>query len=217
MNPITTHSSDKADHAMTSRWPRAQRALLAGFALATGMLPTAPAMAAPQAFIVVDAAGQPIASAAVSVMVKGAKATAAPGTTADMAQKNRRFTPMVLAVQTGTAVNFPNLDTVRHHVYSFSPTRKFEIKLYAGTPASPVVFDEPGTATLGCNIHDSMIGYIHVVDTPYFGTTDAAGKVTIDLPPGEHKAMLWYPALGETTPPLETTFKAGAPVTLKGQ
>ena len=175
------------------------------------------AMAAPQTFTVVDAAGQPIASAAVSVIVKGAKTPAPAGTVVDMVQKNRRFTPVVLPVQTGTAVNFPNLDTVRHHVYSFSPTRKFEIKLYAGTPATPVIFDKPGTATLGCNIHDTMVGYIHVVDTPYFGTSDAAGKVTIDLPAGEHKAQLWYPALGESTPPIEIPLKTGAPVTLKGK
>ncbi|MFZ5528074.1 MAG: methylamine utilization protein [Pseudomonadota bacterium] len=173
------------------------------------------ALADPQAITVVDASGQPIASAAVSVMVKGAKTTAPAGTSADMVQKNRRFTPTVLPVQTGTAVSFPNLDTVRHHVYSFSPTRKFEIKLYAGTPASPVVFDKPGTATLGCNIHDTMVGYIHVVDTPYFGATDPAGKVSIDLPAGEHKAHVWYPAMGETTPPVELPLKTGAPVTLR--
>ncbi len=169
----------------------------------------------PQAITVVDASGQPIASAAVSVMVKGAKTTAPAGTAADMVQKNRRFTPTMLPVQTGTAVSFPNLDTVRHHVYSFSPARKFEIKLYAGTPASPVVFDKPGTATLGCNIHDTMVGYIHVVDTPYFGATDAAGKVSIDLPAGEHKAHVWYPAMGETTLPVELPLKTGAPVTLR--
>ncbi|HIV71610.1 MAG TPA: methylamine utilization protein [Candidatus Aquabacterium excrementipullorum] len=180
-------------------------------------LMAAPVMAAPQAFTVTDAAGQPIPSAAVSVIVKGAKTTAAPGTVVDMIQKNRRFTPTVLPVQTGTAVNFPNLDTVRHHVYSFSPAKKFEIKLYAGTPAAPVVFDKPGTATLGCNIHDTMVGYIHVVDTPYFGTTDAAGKVTIDIPAGEHKAQLWYPALGEATPPIEIPIKTGGAVTLKGK
>ena len=75
------------------------------------------AFADPQAITVVDASGQPIASAAVSVMVKGAKATAPAGTSADMVQKNRRFTPTVLPVQTGTAVSFPNLDTVWHHVY----------------------------------------------------------------------------------------------------
>lgn len=173
------------------------------------------AMADQQAITVLDAAGQPIASAAVSVIVKGARTTAQAGTAVDMVQKNRRFTPSVLPVQTGTAVNFPNLDTVRHHVYSFSPTRKFEIKLYAGTPAAPIVFDKPGTATLGCNIHDTMVAYIHVVDTPYFGTTDAAGKVTIDVPAGEHKAHVWYPALGETTPPVELPLKTGGPVTLR--
>lgn len=167
------------------------------------------AMADQQAITVLDAAGQPIASAAVSVIVKGARTTAQAGTAVDMVQKNRRFTPSVLPVQTGTAVNFPNLDTVRHHVYSFSPTRKFEIKLYAGTPAAPVVFDKAGTATLGCNIHDQMLGYIHVVDTPHFGVTGSDGQVNLDLPAGEHRVQIWWPALGESNPGVEQMIKTG--------
>src|SRR3990167_8520880 len=158
--------------------------------------------AAPQAILVANEAGLPVAQAAVSVYVKGTRATAPAGATANMAQKGRAFQPTLLVVQTGTPVLFPNFDTVRHHVYSFSATKKFEIKLYAGTPAAPVVFDKAGTATLGCNIHDQMLGYIHVVDTPYFGQTDAQGRVTLDLPEGSHRLRVWSPSMGEKRPGL---------------
>ncbi|MGC4063011.1 MAG: methylamine utilization protein [Aquabacterium sp.] len=166
-------------------------------------------MAAPQLIQVSDAAGQPLANAVVSVMVKGAKTTAAPNTVTDMAQRNKAFVPTLLAIQTGSLVNFPNFDTVRHHVYSFSAIKTFEIKLYSGTPTAPILFDKPGTATLGCNIHDRMLGYIHVVDTPYFGITDANGELTLDLPKGEHRVRLWTPAMGEFKPDIEQSLKTG--------
>ncbi len=159
--------------------------------------------------------GQPMANAAVSVYVKGASGLAAPGTVADMGQRQKAFVPTLLVVQTGTSVNFPNFDTVRHHVYSFSPIKPFEIKLYAGTPASPVVFDKPGTATMGCNIHDNMVGYIHVVDTPHFGTTDARGRVTLDLPAGEHRVRVWAPVLSESQPGVEQALKPGTSTVIR--
>ena len=166
------------------------------------------AQAAPQTILVTNEAGLPVGQAAVSVYVKGTRATAPANATANMAQKGRAFQPTVLVVQTGTPVLFPNFDTVRHHVYSFSPTKKFEIKLYAGTPAAPVVFDKAGTATLGCNIHDQMLSYIHVVDTPYFSVTGNDGQLSLDLPLGEHRVRIWWPALGETHPGVEQVLKA---------
>ncbi|MDE2400717.1 MAG: methylamine utilization protein [Burkholderiales bacterium] len=166
--------------------------------------------AAPQVINLTNESGQPLANAAVSVMVKGARTTAPTEVTANMAQKGRAFAPTLLVVQTGTSVLFPNFDTVRHHVYSFSPVKRFEIKLYAGTPATPVIFDKPGTATLGCNIHDKMLGYIHVVDTPYFGVTGNDGQVTLDLPAGEHRLRVWTPSLGEATPDIESVIKVNS-------
>lgn len=178
-------------------------------------LPTPAAIAAPQTVLVTDAQGKPRAKAAVAIMVKGVRTVAAAGTLSDMGQKDKRFVPDVVVIQTGTGVNFPNFDTVRHHVYSFSNTRKFEIKLYAGTPAAPVVFDRPGTATLGCNIHDAMVGYVHVVDTPYFALTDERGEAVIEVPNGEHRVQAWHPTMGERTPPIEQTLRTGAPLTLR--
>ena len=83
-------------------------------------------------------------------------------------QRDKQFIPYVTALQVGTSVWFANTDKIRHHVYSFSPAKKFELPLYAGVPAEPVVFDQPGFVTLGCNIHDWMIAYVAVLTTPYF-------------------------------------------------
>jgi plastocyanin len=165
--------------------------------------------------IVSDSTGAPLADAAVSIHVKGASSHAAPDTIADLGQRDKNFTPSLLVVQTGTLVNFPNFDTVRHHVYSFSPIKPFEIKLYAGTPTKPVLFDKAGTATLGCNIHDRMVAYIHVVDTPYFGVTDKTGTVTLALPPGEHRIRVWAPVLSESQPGIEQALRTGPPAVVR--
>lgn len=135
--------------------------------------------------------GQPLAHAAVAVEVRGrpARTTSAK---AEIGQRDRQFTPQLLIVQTGTAVSFPNFDTVRHHVYSFSPIKVIDIKLYSGTPAEPVVFDKPGVAALGCNIHDRMSAHVVVVDTATFARTDDKGQATFDLPPGEHAVKAWH-------------------------
>lgn len=168
----------------------------------------------PITVVAVNAQGAPLAAAAVSVVVNGTPARAASGVAkADMVQRGRRFQPQLLVVQTGTPVSFPNLDTVRHHVYSFSPIKPFEIKLYAGTPAEPVVFDKPGTAVLGCNIHDKMLGYVHVVDTPFFAVTDDDGSVQLDVPAGEHQLRVWHAGMTAAQPPLAVpvSVRAGQP------
>ncbi|MES2091470.1 MAG: methylamine utilization protein [Pseudomonadota bacterium] len=187
-------------------------AVLAGLTMAASNQ----AQAAPQTILVTNESGQALPAAAVSMFVKGTRAQTDPQTTANMAQRGRAFAPTLLVIQTGTSVLFPNFDTVRHHVYSFSAIKPFEIKLYAGTPAAPVVFDKPGTATLGCNIHDKMLSYIHVVDTPYFGVTDRNGQVTLDIPPGEHRLRVWMPSMGETNPGIEQVIKvSGQPLTAR--
>jgi plastocyanin len=194
-NPRATVVSPMSSPAVESSSKR--RAALRGLACASVLLAApASANALPWTVQVRDSAGHPLADAVVAVELNGKPALAAPQTSAQMAQRQRQFQPYVLVVQTGTAVSFPNFDTVRHHVYSFSDTKKFDIKLYAGTPARPEVFDRPGVATLGCNIHDRMSAHIVVVDTPIFSKSDASGLVTLDLPPGEHVMRFWHPRLG---------------------
>ncbi len=109
-------------------------------------------------------------------------------------QVDREFVPRVSVTSTGSSVVFPNKDNIRHQVYSFSPPKKFELKLYAGTPAAPVVFDKPGLVVLGCNIHDWMLSYLVVTDAPYYGKSEAAGKIDLkDIPPGDYDYSVWHP------------------------
>ena len=145
---------------------------------------------------VVDEQGRPVPGAVVFLDSPQASKVVRPMAQVDMAQQNKRFVPDVLLVTRGTPVAFPNRDTVRHHVYSFSPTKRFELKLYVGTPAQPVVFDQPGVAVLGCNIHDQMIAWVVVVDTPYRAQADADGRVVLDnVPPDAYQLRLWHQRL----------------------
>jgi plastocyanin len=112
---------------------------------------------------------------------------------ASMDQRDLMFVPDILAVRTGTAVDFPNSDQVRHQVYSFSGAKTFQLSLYAGSTHPPVVFDKPGLVTLGCNIHDGMIGYVYVTDSPWFGRTDQQGSITLhDVPAGDYTLRVWH-------------------------
>lgn len=123
-------------------------------------------------------------------------ASAAPKKHAVVDQRDKQFVPYVTAIQVGTAVSFPNSDNIRHHVYSFSPAKKFELPLYSGVPAEPVVFDKVGFVTLGCNIHDWMIAYVAVLPTPYFQVTRQDGRALLkDLPPGQYTVQVWHPGL----------------------
>lgn len=115
-------------------------------------------------------------------------------------QIHRQFAPQVNVVQTGTAVDFPNSDNIRHSVYSFSPAKVFVLKLYAGRAAPPVVFDKAGLVVLGCEIHDTMIAWLLVVDTPYYGKTDASGLVTLHgLRAGEYRLHAWFVPMRQST------------------
>jgi plastocyanin len=151
-----------------------------------------PAWSASIEATVKDAKGAALEDAVVWARPKGA---ALPRAARDAAveQINKTFVPLVTIVQTGTPVRFPNRDEIRHHVYSFSSAKVFELKLYAGTPMAPVVFDKPGEVVLGCNIHDHMIGYVFVVDSPFYGKTGMGGTAKIDnVPAGEYDVHTWH-------------------------
>jgi plastocyanin len=117
--------------------------------------------------------------------------------TATMDQVNRQFHPQILVVNKATQVSFPNSDKIKHHVYSFSPAKTFEIKLYSDEQSSPLFFNQAGEVTLGCNIHDWMLGYVYVVDTPWFGKTDLKGNIKFELPNGKYTLKTWHPLLQE--------------------
>ena len=150
-----------------------------------------------------DGAGQPVSGAVVFLESAQAQRAVRPLQGVEMAQEKKQFVPAVLAVTAGTEVHFPNHDAVRHHVYSFSPAKKFEIKLYKGTPSNPVLFDRPGVVLLGCNIHDQMVAWILVVDTPYFAHSGPAGRVLLDgVPAGAYRLRTWHPGLPVGAPAL---------------
>lgn len=113
-----------------------------------------------------------------------------------MEQKQIAFQPHVLIVPVGAQVAFPNRDTVRHHVYSFSKAKRFDLKLYGREDQRSIVFDTPGVVALGCNIHDTMSGFVIVTATPFFARTDAQGRVTIPgVPAGAVTVRLWSPSI----------------------
>jgi plastocyanin len=160
-------------------------------ALATAQLPAAELD--PR---ILDSQGNGVGDGVVAVYPVGKSFPPLKDTKAQIDQRGLSFVGQVLAVQTGTKVAFPNSDNVRHHVYSFSSAKTFELKLYSGNHASAVVFDKPGVVTLGCNIHDWMLGYVYVVDTPYFTKTDADGRATLtNLPEGDYELRVWHPRL----------------------
>ena len=168
----------------------------------------APAHAASLELRIQDSAGKPLEGAVVFLESREAKAAVKPAAAVEVAQAARQFTPQVTVVPVGTAVTFPNRDVVRHHVYSFSAVKKFEIKLYVGTPTAPVVFDQPGIAVLGCNIHDAMAAWIVVVETPYHGLTSADGRHAFaQLPAGSYKLRVWHPSLPPGAPAHEQALK----------
>jgi plastocyanin len=141
-----------------------------------------------------DSAGKPLADAVVYAMAGAAQDARPSRTPTAVEQIDREFVPYVTVVQTGTTLTFPNRDPILHHVYSFSPAKPFEIKLYTGKSPREEVFDKPGVVALGCNIHDWMIGYVLVVSTPHFAKTDASGIARLrDLPAGAYDLHAWHP------------------------
>ena len=128
-------------------------------------------------------------------------------------QVNKHFVPRVSVVRTGTTITFPNSDRIRHQVYSFSPAKTFALKLYAGSPKTPVDFDQPGLVVLGCNIHDTMVAFVGVVDSPYFAKTSESGNAVLNLPAGRYRLRAWHPNAARAIPAREITV-AAAPLSI---
>lgn len=159
------------------------------------LCPLAAARAAPVSVTVTGPDGKPLANAVVTIDATGV-ATPAPRGSYVMAQHNIAFDPHVLIVPVGATVRFPNQDKVRHHVYSFSAARKFELKLYGRDETKTVTFDKPGVVALGCNIHDVMSGFVFVTAAPFAAVSDGAGHVTINgVPPGRATLSVWHPSI----------------------
>jgi plastocyanin len=176
----------------------------------TAALPSA-AKAAGLNINVADSSGLPVLDAIALLEPATGKANVKPMPDVEISQSQRQFHPRVTLITTGTRASFPNFDTVRHHVYSFSTIKTFELKLYAGVPGVPVVFDKPGIAVLGCNIHDNMAAWVVVADTPWSARSAANGKARIEsVPAGNYKLRMWHPGLVPNNEPAEIPITIGA-------
>ncbi|HSB96993.1 MAG TPA: methylamine utilization protein [Spongiibacteraceae bacterium] len=170
--------------------------------ITVGLCAASMAQAGTLTAVVTDAGGAAVEDAVIALY--DGKRVPATSQQATLDQRNKQFDPHVLVVRTHTSVQFPNSDDIHHEVYSFSKTKPFELPLYHRTPAAQVNFDTPGAVVLGCNIHDNMLAYIYVVDSPWYAKTDSTGKLIInELPVGKYRARLWYPGLTETAPTIE--------------
>jgi plastocyanin len=181
------------------------------FCMALFALHSMPVISATLHARVTDAAGQALADAVVYAEPVTGMTAGRSGRAVAIEQKDREFTPYVSVIQAGTSVIFPNRDAMRHHVYSFSPAKPFEIKLYSGDITREILFDKPGVVTLGCNIHDWMVGYVFVAETPYFAKTDKNGDARLsDLPAGEYDVKVWHPTQRNATAKKAQKLEANA-------
>lgn len=170
--------------------------ILRNFCIFAGLVSWAAAVSAAGVTVSVTGAdGRPVQGAVVTVTEPGVP-SATPRGPYVMAQQNIAFAPHLLIVPVGAMVKFPNFDQVRHHVYSFSTAKKFELKLYGRDETKSVQFDKPGVVAIGCNIHDSMSAFIFVTDTPYVAITDAAGRATLNAAPSSQARLtVWHPSV----------------------
>lgn len=148
--------------------------------------------------LLVDELENPVQGAVSEIVSEQTLVTpsSASDTVAIIDQVERRFVPMVLLIEAGQSVDFPNSDNVRHHVYSFSDIKQFSTPLYADESIEPVLFDKPGIAVLGCNIHDSMVAYVYVSESPVRAISDESGNLLLTgLTANPGTLSVWHPWL----------------------
>ena len=141
--------------------------------------------------------GHPMEGVVVTIQPTTGPAHPAAPVQAVMDQVNRAFSPDLLVIPVESSVAFPNSDSVSHQIYSFSPPKRFQLPLYRGKQYPPVVFDQPGVVTLGCNIHDEMLAYVLVTDAPFYGRTNTKGAWSADVPGGGYRVSIWHPRIRE--------------------
>lgn len=142
---------------------------------------------------VTNASGQAVKDVIVYLQPKSAM-NVSEASAIEIEQKNKLFNPFISVIPTGTIATFPNHDGIGHHVYSFSETKTFELPLSEEELSQEILFDKPGVVTIGCNIHDWMVAYIYIVDTPYFAKTNSTGLANLEkITPAEYELHIWHP------------------------
>jgi plastocyanin len=165
-----------------------------------------------------DSNGRPVENAV--VIADAAGRAAPPPARFVINQRDMQFVPYVLVIPVGSTVEFGNLDPYRHHVYSFSPAKKFELKLFGQGETRPVRFDQPGLVSIGCNIHDAMQAFIQVVDTPFARKSDETGRVTLrGVPASVRQVRVYHPLLrspgNQMVVTVDASRDAAVPVTVR--
>jgi plastocyanin len=170
----------------------------------------APIAAAPLAVRVVDSSGRPVKDAVVTLYPAGSAARAPrAGGRFTVSQKDMQFHPFLSIIPVGADVSFPNFDSTKHHVYSFSPAKRFELKLFARDQSRTVHFDKAGVVALGCNIHDGMTAFIVVTDSAWTQRTNAQGIAAFDAPNAPGRMTVWHPYLRAPGNLVQSNFGAG--------
>ncbi len=182
---------------------------LAALLCALATAHSAPVLAATLVITVQTSDGHTLPGAVITAHPLDAPALKPQPVKAVMDQINRAFTPDLLVIPVGSTVTFPNTDSVSHQIYSFSPAKRFQLPLYRGTPYPPVHFDQAGVVTLGCNIHDEMVGYLVVTDAPYYGRTDTKGTWSSEVARGRYRIAIWHPRMREEAADLERELTIG--------
>jgi len=153
------------------------------------------AHAATIAITITDTAGHPAPNAVVAMTSASPPESSRLPADAVIDQRKETFLPLVTLVRKGGRVIFTNNDTTMHQVYSFSPIKQFAFEIDEGRKSDPVIFERAGVAAIGCNIHDHMIAYVYVADTPWVAITDSQGRGQIEAPPGNYRVEVWHPQL----------------------
>jgi plastocyanin len=165
-------------------------------AFAAGLALAAPVGAATLTVRVVDSSGRPVRDAVVTLYPSSGVRAPKPSGRYVVSQQNLQFHPFMSIVPVGADVSFPNFDNTKHHVYSFSTAKRFELKLFAKDQSRTVHFDKPGVIALGCNIHDQMSAFIVVADSEWTARTNGQGVVAFnDAPNAPGRLVVWQPYL----------------------
>lgn len=177
---------------------------------AAGLALSAPLCAAPLAVRVLDASGRPVRDAVVTFYPSSGARAPRPAGRYVVSQQNLQFHPFLTIVPVGADISFPNFDNTKHHVYSFSPAKRFELKLFAKDQSRTVHFDKAGVIALGCNIHDQMSAFIVVTDSAWTARTNGQGIASFaDAPHASGRLTVWHPYLRAPGGMLQQGIAAG--------
>jgi len=186
--------------------------LLLATTIATLLFPLNTASAADRqiSITVLDKDNSPVKDAVVQLIAKNPVSSNGTKSSTQMTQKNKQFYPQVISIEQGASVTFSNFDDIQHHVYSFSKLKTFQLVISKDTLEPPITFDKPGAISIGCNIHDWMLAYIYVSETPYNAVTNIEGKAALmSVPDGDYSVEIWHARLPDTT---KSYIKDGAAV-----